>query len=153
ALLTLHRPSNVDFEPRLSELLEIASRIAERLPLLFPVHPRTREQIGERHLPPSLRLLDPQPYLAFLGLMARAKLVLSDWGGIKEETTALQVHCLRLRRNTERPAAVELGTNELLGENLLRWERRVECILRGEWKHGAVPPLWDGRAARRVVDH
>jgi UDP-N-acetylglucosamine 2-epimerase (non-hydrolysing) len=153
ALLTLHRPSNVDDEQRLTELLGFACRIAERLPVLFPVHPRTREKIGGRASPFSLRVLEPLPYIAFLGLMARAKLVLTDSGGIQEETTALQAPCLTLRKNTERPSTVELGTNELLGDDLLECERSVDRILRGEWKQGVVPPLWDGRAARRVVDH
>jgi len=152
ALLTLHRPSNVDGEPRLTELLELASRVAERLPVLFPVHPRTREKIAGRQLPASLHLVEPLPYITFLGLMARAQVVLTDSGGIQEETTAFQVPCLTLRMNTERPSTVELGTNELVGDDLDRAERIVEQIVRGEWKKGTVPPLWDGRAARRLVD-
>jgi UDP-N-acetylglucosamine 2-epimerase (non-hydrolysing) len=152
ALLTLHRPSNVDAEQRLTELLEFASRIAERLPVLFPVHPRTREKINARRLPTALTLLDPLPYITFLGLMARARVVLTDSGGIQEETTALQVSCLTLRSNTERPATVELGTNELIGDDLNRAERIVERIVQGESKKGVVPPLWDGQAAVRLVD-
>jgi UDP-N-acetylglucosamine 2-epimerase (non-hydrolysing) len=152
ALLTLHRPSNVDGEPRLTELLGLASRIAERMPVLFPVHPRTREKIADRRLPASLRLLEPLPYIAFLGLMARAKVVLTDSGGIQEETTAFQVPCLTLRKNTERPSTVELGTNELVGDDLEKAERIVEQIASGQWKSGTVPPLWDGRAAMRLVD-
>jgi UDP-N-acetylglucosamine 2-epimerase (non-hydrolysing) len=152
ALLTLHRPSNVDSEPRLTELLGLACQIAERLPVLFPVHPRTREKIAEKYLPPSLQLLEPLPYITFLGLIARAKVVLTDSGGIQEETTAFHVPCLTLRKNTERPSTVELGTNELVGDSLDRVAPIVEQIVRGEWKKGVVPPLWDGRAASRVVD-
>jgi len=152
ALLTLHRPSNVDAEPKLAELLALAGRIAERLPVLFPVHPRTREKIAASRLPAAVRLLEPLPYVTFLGLMARARFVLTDSGGIQEETTALRVPCLTLRKNTERPSTVDLGTNELVGDNLDRVEQMVERIVRGEWKKGVLPPLWDGRAAPRLVD-
>jgi len=152
ALLTLHRPSNVDDESRLTDLLSLASRIAERMPVLFPVHPRTREKIGGRRLPSALRLLEPLPYITFLGLMARAKVVLTDSGGIQEETTAFQVPCLTLRKNTERPSTVDLGTNELVGDDLDRAERIIQQIASGDWKKGVVPPLWDGRAAVRLVD-
>lgn len=153
ALLTLHRPSNVDSELRFEELLGVASRIAERMPVLFPVHPRTREKLNgvERALPSSLQFLEPLPYLAFLGLMARAKLVLTDSGGIQEETTAFQVPCLTLRANTERPSTVELGTNELVGDDLQRVDQIVQRISQGNWKQGRIPPLWDGHAAGRVV--
>jgi UDP-N-acetylglucosamine 2-epimerase (non-hydrolysing) len=153
ALLTLHRPSNVDNEPRLTELLDLVCRVAERIPVLFPVHPRTREKIAGKSLPKSLRLLEPLSYITFLGLMARSKVVLTDSGGIQEETTALQIPCLTLRKNTERPSTVELGTNELVGDNLDRGERIVDQIMRREWKKGVMPPLWDGRAACRVVNY
>jgi UDP-N-acetylglucosamine 2-epimerase (non-hydrolysing) len=154
ALLTLHRPSNVDHETRLKELVGLASRIADRMPVIFPVHPRTAERLARlgTNMPASLILLEPLPYITFLGLMARAKLVLTDSGGIQEETTALQVPCLTLRMNTERPSTVEFGTNELIGDDLELAERLVDRIARGEWKKGSVPPLWDGRASVRVVD-
>ncbi len=154
ALITLHRPSNVDSEQRLKALVETAGGIAARMPVLFPLHPRTRERLVRLNIPPpdSVRFLEPQPYLAFLGLMACARLVLTDSGGIQEETTALRVPCLTLRTNTERPSTVELGTNVLVGDDLGRIESLVDQIARGEWKGGAVPPLWDGRAAQRVVD-
>jgi UDP-N-acetylglucosamine 2-epimerase (non-hydrolysing) len=152
ALVTLHRPSNVDSEPRLMDLLDLLSRIAERLPVLFPVHPRTRERIAHIRLPTSLRLLEPLPYITFLGLMARAKVVLTDSGGIQEETTALQVPCLTIRKNTERPSTVELGTNQLVGDDLDAVEGMIDRIVRGDWRKGVVPPLWDGQAAPRVVD-
>jgi UDP-N-acetylglucosamine 2-epimerase (non-hydrolysing) len=154
ALLTLHRPSNVDNETRLKELVGLASRIAERMPVIFPVHPRTLERLAKlgAKWPESLVFLEPLPYIAFLGLMARAKLLLTDSGGIQEETTALQVPCLTLRMNTERPSTIEIGTNELVGDDLQLAERLVDRIARGEWKKGVVPPLWDGHASVRVVD-
>jgi UDP-N-acetylglucosamine 2-epimerase (non-hydrolysing) len=154
ALLTLHRPSNVDDDRKLIERMHLAMRIADRLPVLFPVHPRTRKRLAGLglSLPKNIQLLEPLPYLTFLGLMARATFVVTDSGGIQEETTALQVPCLTLRTNTERPATVELGTNQLLDDDLDCADRIVEQIVRGEWKRGVIPPLWDGHAARRVVD-
>jgi UDP-N-acetylglucosamine 2-epimerase (non-hydrolysing) len=153
ALLTLHRPSNVDQEVRLEELVGAAASIAERMPVVFPMHPRTREKITglRRSFPSSLMFLEPLPYLAFLGLMARAKLVLTDSGGIQEEATAFQVPCLTLRKNTERPSTVKLGTNELVGDDLQRVGPIVSQIAEGKWKQGMTPPLWDGHAAERVV--
>jgi UDP-N-acetylglucosamine 2-epimerase (non-hydrolysing) len=153
ALLTLHRPSNVDEPGRLGELMSMATRIANRMPVIFPVHPRTRERITRAGtaLPPSLLLLEPLPYLAFLGLMARAKVVLTDSGGIQEETTALGVPCLTLRLNTERPATVDEGTNELVGESLGEIDSRIDLIMAGKWKTGKIPPFWDGHAAARVA--
>jgi UDP-N-acetylglucosamine 2-epimerase (non-hydrolysing) len=152
ALLTLHRPSNVDSDARLTELMGLATRIAKRMPVLFPVHPRTRQRLDQLGLPASLILMEPQPYIAFTGLMAAATLVLTDSGGIQEETTALQVPCLTLRSNTERPSTVDLGTNALVGDDLDLAGRMVDQIMQGEWKTGSVPPLWDGHAAVRVVD-
>ena len=154
ALLTLHRPSNVDQEHKLAALMSLACRIAERIPVLFPAHPRTRERLAQMktQFPAGLQLCEPLPYLTFLGLMATAKLVLTDSGGIQEETTALGVPCLTLRRNTERPSTVEMGTNELVGDDLELALRSVDRILQGDWKSGVVPPLWDGRAAERVAD-
>jgi UDP-N-acetylglucosamine 2-epimerase (non-hydrolysing) len=153
ALLTLHRPSNVDDDRRLKELTDLASRISERLPVLFPVHPRTREKLTslKAQFPDSVKLLEPLPYITFLGLTARARVVLTDSGGIQEETTALQTPCLTLRANTERPSTVEVGTNELVGEDLSGVEARVDRVMQGKWKKGAVPQLWDGHAAERIV--
>jgi len=154
ALVTLHRPSNVDDESRLRALVETLAQIAKSIPVLFPVHPRTREKLSRLHVrsSESLHLLKPQCYLAFLGLMARARLVLTDSGGIQEETTALGVPCLTLRSNTERPSTTQLGTNILVGDELARAASLVDQIARGGWKRGTVPPLWDGHAAERVVD-
>jgi UDP-N-acetylglucosamine 2-epimerase (non-hydrolysing) len=157
ALLTLHRPSNVDDAAVLGGLLGAVARIAERLPVVFPVHPRTRARIaaaGLDHLLPSgaVLLLPPAGYLAMLGLMRSARLILTDSGGIQEETTALGVPCLTLRHNTERPITVEEGTNTLVGTDPERIVAAAADVLRTGGKRGRRPELWDGRAAERVVD-
>jgi UDP-N-acetylglucosamine 2-epimerase (non-hydrolysing) len=154
ALLTLHRPSNVDEDAPLRALMGVLGRVAGRLPVLFPVHPRTRARIAASGIAPpaGLRLTEPLPYLSFLGLMARARLVLTDSGGIQEETTALGVPCLTLRENTERPVTVTSGTNRLVGSDPAKIEAAVEEILGGRWPAGRRPETWDGHAARRIVD-
>ncbi len=153
ALLTLHRPSNVDSSEALGAVMDSIRGVSERIPILFPVHPRTRARLAEAGIAagPSVRLCEPLPYLAFLGLMAKARLVLTDSGGIQEETTALGVPCLTLRRNTERPVTVTHGTNRLVttAEEI---RCGVEEILSGRWKTGTKVPLWDGRASERIVD-
>jgi len=153
-LLTLHRPSNVDCLETLTELFESINIISERLPILFPVHPRTRDRICRYNIAisPGVRLCDPLPYLSFLGLMARARLVLTDSGGIQEETTALGVPCLTLRQNTERPATITCGSNRLVGTSAVEVIRAAEQALAGEGNTGRLPSLWDGRASQRIVD-
>jgi UDP-N-acetylglucosamine 2-epimerase (non-hydrolysing) len=154
ALATMHRPSNVDEPAALAAMLEALNEVSRRLPLLFPVHPRTRARLEDSgvRFGENLFAVEPQPYLAFLGLMARARLVLTDSGGIQEETTALGVPCLTLRRNTERPVTVTLGTNRLVGSDLGMIRGSVASVLAGDWGKGDRPPLWDGLAARRIVD-
>jgi UDP-N-acetylglucosamine 2-epimerase (non-hydrolysing) len=154
ALVTLHRPSNVDDASALASLLSALGAAARRLPVLFPMHPRTRSSLARAGLalPEGITPLEPLPYLSFLGLMAKAKLVATDSGGIQEETTALGVPCLTLRRNTERPVTVSEGTNRLVGTDPELLAASVEKILGGEWPAGRRPPLWDGQAARRIVD-
>ncbi|HEY1434419.1 MAG TPA: UDP-N-acetylglucosamine 2-epimerase (non-hydrolyzing) [Thermoanaerobaculia bacterium] len=154
ALLTLHRPSNVDSAEALAPLLESIRRVSAKMPVLFPVHPRTRarmESLGSSGAAGDVRLCEPLPYLTFLGLMARARLVLTDSGGIQEETTALGVPCVTLRRNTERPITVTHGTNRLATA-----PREIEAcvgeVLAGNWPAGQGVPLWDGRASVRIVD-
>jgi UDP-N-acetylglucosamine 2-epimerase (non-hydrolysing) len=154
ALLTLHRPSNVDDDHVLRGLMEAIDRVSERLPVLFPVHPRTRDRIEMAGTGPSrgVHLAEPLPYLSFLGLMASARCVLTDSGGIQEETTALGVPCLTLRDNTERPITIRQGTNRLIGSNPARVEEAVDEVLSGRWSAGASPTLWDGHAAERTVE-
>ncbi len=154
AVLTLHRPSNVDDPGTLRSLLGIVGEISEHIPLLFPVHPRTQARIAEMDLqvPHRLKVCGPMPYLSFIGILAKAKLVLTDSGGIQEETTALNVPCLTLRRNTERPVTVTSGTNRIVGTDGGMIREGVEEVLSGRWRKCVVPHLWDGRAASRIVD-
>lgn len=155
ALVTLHRPSNVDDEVVLGRLMRALARISRRLPVLFPIHPRTQQRLARLpgvELPPDIRLLDPLGYLEFISLEREATAVITDSGGVQEETTYLGVPCLTLRENTERPVTVEVGTNLLLGYDYDRLEEEVAHILAGRGKRGAVPPLWDGQAAQRIAD-
>ena len=156
-LLTLHRPSNVDDPETLERLLVLLKEISDDLPLLFPVHPRTRHAIAEAGLggllkESRIRLMEPQGYLQMLGLMKEARVVLTDSGGIQEETTALGVPCITLRENTERPITVDEGTNTITGTDPdLIWSVFRDVMENGG-KRGRVPELWDGRAAERIVD-
>ncbi len=154
-MLTLHRPSNVDDAASLRGIFGVLEEInAEELPILFPVHPRTQAAI-ERHLggrTPALRMLEPLGYLDFLRLMADARLVMTDSGGIQEETTALGVSCLTLRDSTERPVTVDEGTNTMVGAEPDAIRAAIRKTLDGDVKKGRVPALWDGRAAARIVD-
>jgi UDP-N-acetylglucosamine 2-epimerase (non-hydrolysing) len=157
AVLTLHRPSNVDDPAVLARILDAIGAIATRLPVIFPVHPRTRRQLGaagldERGRHAEVRICDPLGYLEFLSLTSRARLVLTDSGGLQEESTALGIPCLTLRENTERPITVEVGTNVLVGsapERILAGAERALAPARGSAR---VPELWDGRTAPRIVE-
>ena len=155
-VLTLHRPSNVDDAIVLKRLLEILGEISERVPLVFPVHPRTRARIEAMGLgfaeKEGILMLPPIGYLEMLGLMSGAKLVLTDSGGMQEETTALGVPCLTLRENTERPVTVEEGTNTVVGSNPALIRSAVVDLLTTAGKTGRVPPLWDGKASMRIKD-
>lgn len=153
-VLTIHRPSNVDSTEKLAELLGAIDSIAQQVPMVFPVHPRTQQRLahsGIKHHP-QLRLIPPLGYLDFLCLLSKATLALTDSGGIQEETTALGVPCLTLRENTERPVTVSQGTNVLVGTNPHKIVAAAEQILRGDGKRGRMPSLWDGHAAERIVE-
>lgn len=152
-VLTLHRPSNVDSTEKLTELLGAVDAVAAQVPIVFPVHPRTTHRLTEagiRHHP-QLHLIPSIGYLDFLCLLSKATLVLTDSGGVQEETTALGVPCLTLRENTERPVTISEGTNLLIGTDPARIVAAAQDILVGKGKTGRLPPLWDGRAAERVV--
>jgi UDP-N-acetylglucosamine 2-epimerase (non-hydrolysing) len=153
ALVTLHRPSNVDDLSGLKELLDALTGLSATLHIIFPVHPRTRQKITElgfRHSE-NLHLWEPQSYLQFLALQQKAMIVITDSGGIQEETTFLGVPCLTLRDTTERPVTVTLGTNVIIGRNMDLLRSTVKAVLNGDQKRGGIPPLWDGRAAERIV--
>jgi UDP-N-acetylglucosamine 2-epimerase (non-hydrolysing) len=152
--VTLHRPSNVDDPDTLRGVLEVLTRLAERLPVLFPVHPRTRkmlEKLGPSRLPEPLRLVDPVGYLDFLSLESGARLLLTDSGGIQEETTILSVPCLTLRDNTERPITVTEGTNQIVGSDPETVWRAAQKILTTPMPAVAAPEFWDGQTAQRIV--
>jgi UDP-N-acetylglucosamine 2-epimerase (non-hydrolysing) len=154
-VLTLHRPGNVDDAGALARAIEALFPITREWPVVFPVHPRTRARLCGAALPamggPQFRLIDPLPYLDFMQLMAHAKCVLTDSGGIQEETTALGVPCLTLRTNTERPVTLTHGTNRLVGMDAARIETAWAEVVRGEWPAGRLPELWDGKAASRIL--
>ncbi len=156
-VVTLHRPSNVDDAAVLADVLGTLAEVAARLPLVFAMHPRTRAQVerfGLQHLidPRRIAVLPPQGYLEMLGLVAGAAVVLTDSGGLQEETTALGVPCLTMRENTERPITVGQGTNTLVGRDRGAILAAVADIVAGRGKRGRVPELWDGRAAERIAD-
>ena len=154
AVLTLHRPSNVDSPDQLRRLFEVLGRLNEELPVVFPVHPRTAKAI-EAHIggtKPNLRMTEPLGYLDFLRLMIDAQFVLTDSGGIQEETTALGVACLTLRDSTERPVTVTDGTNTIVGTDPAAIEKAIETLRQSPPPTGRRPALWDGSAAARIVD-
>jgi UDP-N-acetylglucosamine 2-epimerase (non-hydrolysing) len=153
-LVTLHRPSNVDDSKILEEILTALGEVSRHIPVLFPVHPRTRERIKEFSLQLAsgdLQILEPLGYVDFLALEAHAALVLTDSGGIQEETTYLGVPCLTARPNTERPVTITMGTNELVESHRDALVRAIRARLAAERPSGNVPPLWDGVAAKRIV--
>lgn len=155
ALLTMHRPSNVDAPRVLSELVDVFNEIAERLPLLFPIHPRTRARLEAagllERLSPRIHQLPPLAYLDMLSLMSSARMVLTDSGGIQEETTALGVPCVTLRESTERPITVTHGTNTVVGTAREAILAAVAEVLESGGKRGRIPELWDGQAAQRIA--
>lgn len=157
AVLTLHRPSNVDRPEALAALIEVVEAVQARITLVFPIHPRTRAALAQHGLMerlesmPGLRITPPLGYLDFLALMSQARLVLTDSGGIQEETTVLGVTCLTLRDNTERPITVTEGTNRLVGQNPERILAAVDETLADGMGPRSIPEFWDGKAAERIV--
>ena len=155
-VVTLHRPANVDDEATLERMLAALERIGSRLPLVFPAHPRTAARLARsgRHdnrPDPAIRIVDPLPYVEFISLVSEARLVLTDSGGIQEETTVLGVPCLTLRDNTERPVTIRMGTNRLVGTDPEAAVRAAEEVLAERPPVPATPPLWDGEAAERIA--
>jgi len=152
-VVTLHRPANVDGEQQLLSLLHAIAEGTEGLPVVFPVHPRTAKnlhQLGEEV--PGMHYVDPQGYLEFNYLVKHAKGVITDSGGITEETTVMGVPCLTLRDNTERPETVTIGTNEIIGMDPAKLVPALARLMAGQWKKGAIPDKWDGKAATRIIN-
>ncbi len=153
-LVTLHRPSNVDDDFVLTEIMRALICISHKLPVIFPLHPRTQQRIG--HLPilerfHQIQFINPLSYLEFLNLEQNATGVITDSGGVQEETTFLGIPCLTLRKNTERPVTIALGGNVLIGSDYTRLEKEVDSILNGNFRKGQIPPLWDGKASERIA--
>lgn len=150
---TLHRPSNVDSEPAFESLLQLIADSTKGLPVIFPAHPRTQRALQTiANLPSNIHLVDPQPYLEFNYLVKNAKAVITDSGGITEETTVMGVPCLTLRDTTERPETVSIGTNVLVDSISSSLPNLIENVLVGRWKKGSIPELWDGHAGERIVE-
>jgi UDP-N-acetylglucosamine 2-epimerase (non-hydrolysing) len=153
-VVTLHRPANVDTGDTFAQLLRAIAETTRGEKVVFPVHPRTAKTLREiGAVPKSLLLVEPQPYLEFNYLVKHATAVITDSGGITEETTVLGVPCMTLRNSTERPETVTIGTNELLGIDPKALRPALDRLFAGQWKRGAIPPLWDGRTSERIVQH
>lgn len=153
-VLTLHRPANVDQELQLKELMDEIIANSNGLPIVFPMHPRTAKSMeGLGITAPNLYFIEPLSYLEFNYLVERAKLVVTDSGGITEETTVMGVPCITLRDNTERPETITIGTNELIGTDPKAIKPAFAKLFKGEWKKGGIPELWDGKTAERIVQH
>lgn len=151
-VLTLHRPANVDAEQKLKELLDTIIEGSKELPIIFPVHPRTAKNLQALGIQKDhLLIIDPMSYLEFNYLVKYAKAVITDSGGITEETTVMRVPCMTLRNNTERPETVTVGTNELIGTDPKNLPPAFDRLFTGQWKKGAIPELWDGKTGERIV--
>jgi UDP-N-acetylglucosamine 2-epimerase (non-hydrolysing) len=151
-VMTLHRPANVDNKEQLLALLKVIEAGTRGLPVLFPVHPRTSKTLQNLiELPTSIKLVEPQPYLEFNYLVQNSKAVITDSGGVTEETTVLGVPCLTLRDTTERPETVSIGTNKLIGTDPSALRTALDQLFAGQWKSGSIPEKWDGKTGRRIV--
>ncbi|WP_026897745.1 non-hydrolyzing UDP-N-acetylglucosamine 2-epimerase [Daejeonella oryzae] len=153
-VITLHRPANVDQEQDLKTLIDEIVALSRELPIIFPVHPRTAQMLSNIGIEaPNLHMIEPLSYLEFNYLVKYAKAVITDSGGITEETTVMGVPCMTLRNNTERPETITTGTNELLGTDPKALKPYMEILFNGEWKKGAIPKFWDGKTAAKIVEH
>jgi UDP-N-acetylglucosamine 2-epimerase (non-hydrolysing) len=151
-VMTLHRPANVDAPATLAAVLHAIGEAARGMPVIFPVHPRTAKTLEQiDSLPSNVLSVEPQPYLEFNYLVRHAKAVITDSGGVTEETTVMGIPCVTMRDNTERPETVTIGTNELIGTDPSRLKPTLDRLFAGNWKRGGIPPLWDGRTGPRIV--
>lgn len=152
-LVTLHRPSNVDDPEKLNQVLTAIEDATMDFPIIFPVHPRTRQIIDKHNInKKDILMIDPQGYLEFMYLIKNAKGIITDSGGITEEATVLHIPCLTLRNSTERPETVTMGTNELIGDHIEKLKPSLDKIINGQWKKGQIPPFWDGHTSERIIN-
>ena len=153
-LVTMHRPSNVDSEQRLKGLVKMLNSLSLHRKIVFPIHPRTRKNLGKfrllKKLNENILLTDPIGYIDFISLLKKSELILTDSGGIQEESTYLGTQCITLRTTTERPSTVREGTNQLIGEDFAKAEKAVIKVIKGKKKTGSIPDLWDGKTAKRI---
>ena len=153
-LVTMHRPSNVDSEQRLKGLVKMLNSLSLHRKIVFPIHPRTRKNLGKfgllKKLNENILLTDPIGYIDFISLLEKSELILTDSGGIQEESTYLGTQCITLRTTTERPSTVREGTNQLIGEDFAKAEKAVIKVIKGKKKTGSIPDLWDGKTAKRI---
>jgi UDP-N-acetylglucosamine 2-epimerase (non-hydrolysing) len=158
AVLTLHRPGNVDSAETLSDIFEVLSAVCSKIRLVYPIHPRTLASLRANGMIDrfaglvDLEMIDPLGYMDFIKLVKESKFVLTDSGSIQEETTFMRVPCLTMRENTERPLTITLGTNELVGRNKQSIVKAINRVLNGKWKSGRVPKYWDGHTTDRIID-
>ena len=152
-VITLHRPANVDQEYKLKLMINEIISCSKDKTLIFPVHPRTAKILQKLEVShPRLQLVEPLPYLEFNYLVESAFAVITDSGGITEETTIMGIPCLTIRDNTERPETITMGTNELIGTDPKKLAPHMNKLFEGNWKKGSIPPMWDGRTSERIVD-
>ena len=151
-VLTLHRPSNVDNKVLLNQIINKIALNCENAKIVFPVHPRTKKKLSKTKSK-NIHFIDPLSYFEFNYLVKNSIAVITDSGGITEETTVLGVPCITLRDNTERPETVKIGTNELIGSGIKNIKKNLKKLILGNWKKGSIPELWDGKTAERIISH
>ena len=152
AVITMHRPSNVDNRFQFKKNIQIFNEIAKKIPMVFPIHPRTKNKMKNLKLHKNIKIIDPLGYKEFTKLWSNSKFIITDSGGIQEETTALKIPCLTIRDNTERPITISSGSNTLVGSDKNKILKIVDQILKNQYKNSIVPKFWDGMASKRIIE-